>query len=620
MAARLLGPDVLTRLFNADLVIRRRLPDGDEVEADGLQVAGLLSVPDVEDVSEHMERALAFLERSWRSGLPVSDAPTMALARHFMDLGRTEGSSSLLARAARVAVRLGWPRETEMLARTAIADGAGPELYPTLWAALLGQDRHQEVLDLAQELLATAPDAFQLEHLHRACVAASWQRSTPAWLVDYLRDAVGGSDPVLAHVLTVLTGDAPLSAELAEEFSAYADDSANPSVPRMWALSLVLSQRLSAGDPAALEASVTQALSLRGRLRVLNPTASSMEHDAFLLFDLCCCSAQILPGVDPVGPHKVLEERTTNAVGFGPASGRVAAACAAYLHALVAFRRGDIESATRDVTSSMSLLDHSTFSALNATLMRLSLQLARSGPSDEVDPEVVGSYLAVGESIHEGPNGPTRLVSMPGWAMVMHVYHRVLKGYLSPAAALASLEDSGVNPGRFPSTLAAIDHLHALVSGEPEHLVRAAEALTTAGQTRGARDALTQARSLFLARRATGRANDCAARLAALPDAEPDAELPPALLTAGARATPPSDLTQRELEVCLLVAQGLSNLQISERLYLSVRTVESHVLQARAKLRAPRRRDIPERLSKELARAGTTAEGGQRAQADHRGR
>jgi len=29
---------------------------------------------------------------------------------------------------------------------------------------------------------------------------------------------------------------------------------------------------------------------------------------------------------------------------------------------------------------------------------------------------------------------------------------------------------------------------------------------------------------------------------------------------------------------------------------LAVRTVESHVLQARAKLRAPRRKDIPERL------------------------
>ena len=39
-------------------------------------------------------------------------------------------------------------------------------------------------------------------------------------------------------------------------------------------------------------------------------------------------------------------------------------------------------------------------------------------------------------------------------------------------------------------------------------------------------------------------------------------------------------------------------MQISQRLVLSVRTVESHVLQARAKLGAERRRDIPKHLLK----------------------
>ncbi|RKW70146.1 LuxR family transcriptional regulator [Galactobacter caseinivorans] len=603
MAARMVGPDVLTRLLNVGLASLRRLPDGDEVDVDGLQVAGLLSVPDVDDINGHINTALAFLERSWRSGLPFSDAPTMALARHFMDLGITEGSGRLFARAATVTARLGWHRETEMLTRTAMADGAGAEVLPTLWVSLLSQDRHQEVLDQAQELLQREPEAFHLEHLHRVCTAASWERTTPDWLITYLTDVVGAADPVLAQILTILTGDAPMTNQCADTFSDYAATSTHASVPRMWAMALTLSQRLSAGDPEALEASVTQARSLRGRLRVLNPAASSMAHDAFLLFDLCCCSAQALAGVDPGGVRRVLEERTSNAVGFGPASGRVAAACASYLHALSAYRRGNTEAATRDITTSMSLLDHSTFSALNASLMRLSLQLARSGPTDEVDPEILGSYLAVGESMHQSAAGPTRLVAEPGWAASAHLYHRVLQGHLEPVAALKALEDPELNAGRFPATLASAHHLRALVSGDPEHLMRAANDLTHAGQTRGARDALTRARSLYLARRATGRANDCAAKLAALPDAEADTELPPALVNTGARPAPPSGLTQRELEICLLVAQGLSNLQIGERLYLSVRTVESHVLQARAKLRAPRRRDIPERLSKELARA-----------------
>nr|WP_304609476.1 helix-turn-helix transcriptional regulator [Plantibacter sp. VKM Ac-2880] len=53
-----------------------------------------------------------------------------------------------------------------------------------------------------------------------------------------------------------------------------------------------------------------------------------------------------------------------------------------------------------------------------------------------------------------------------------------------------------------------------------------------------------------------------------------------------------SSLTRRELEVGMLIAQGLSNQEIATRLFLSVRTVESHVLQARTKVGAGRRRDL----------------------------
>jgi DNA-binding NarL/FixJ family response regulator len=50
------------------------------------------------------------------------------------------------------------------------------------------------------------------------------------------------------------------------------------------------------------------------------------------------------------------------------------------------------------------------------------------------------------------------------------------------------------------------------------------------------------------------------------------------------RAAPPAGLSERELEVVGLVADGLANKAIAARLQLSVRTVESHVRHALAKL------------------------------------
>ena len=68
-----------------------------------------------------------------------------------------------------------------------------------------------------------------------------------------------------------------------------------------------------------------------------------------------------------------------------------------------------------------------------------------------------------------------------------------------------------------------------------------------------------------------------APEVAALP-ARTDAESPPAL------ASFPLGLSGREIEVLRLVAEGLTNGQVAERLYISPKTVSSHLVSIFGKL------------------------------------
>ncbi len=68
------------------------------------------------------------------------------------------------------------------------------------------------------------------------------------------------------------------------------------------------------------------------------------------------------------------------------------------------------------------------------------------------------------------------------------------------------------------------------------------------------------------------------------------------LLGADATAPSPGELTDREREVAHLVARGLTNRQIANTLFLSERTVESHVRSALQKLGLQRRTQLAARL------------------------
>jgi two-component system, NarL family, response regulator NreC len=63
-------------------------------------------------------------------------------------------------------------------------------------------------------------------------------------------------------------------------------------------------------------------------------------------------------------------------------------------------------------------------------------------------------------------------------------------------------------------------------------------------------------------------------------------------VAAAKRSAP--ELTEREVEVLRLIARGLTNREMAERLYLSVRTVESHRARIQRKLGRSSRSDLVE--------------------------
>jgi DNA-binding CsgD family transcriptional regulator len=171
-------------------------------------------------------------------------------------------------------------------------------------------------------------------------------------------------------------------------------------------------------------------------------------------------------------------------------------------------------------------------------------------------------------------------------ALALHT--RVRFGHPGGAAArlaeLAARLDS-----RMVAAFAA--HAAALDAGDGGRLAEVGEGYAGRGAMLLAAEAGTQAAAAHAAtgRRASARAAAARARdlLAACEDAAT-----PITTQLGA----PPDLSRREHEVARLAARGLTNRQIAERLYVSVRTAESHLAQVFTKLGVHRRDELAEVL------------------------
>lgn len=149
-------------------------------------------------------------------------------------------------------------------------------------------------------------------------------------------------------------------------------------------------------------------------------------------------------------------------------------------------------------------------------------------------------------------------------------------------------------PGGLALARLAQAHLDAASERNPARLVRIAQHFETYRMWLPSAYALSDARRIYLGRRAVGKVRECDEALERVrseiarhaPWREPHADDLAVILT------------PRELEAARLAARGLTNRDIAERLECGVRTVESHLAQARAKLGAARREDLGRLLSR----------------------
>jgi DNA-binding NarL/FixJ family response regulator len=163
-------------------------------------------------------------------------------------------------------------------------------------------------------------------------------------------------------------------------------------------------------------------------------------------------------------------------------------------------------------------------------------------------------------------------------AVALHALHESVRlGDNGAVDAIAELLDTAdCTAGRV-----ALAHARAVATADADSLDRVALELADLGMCCAAADASAQAALAYVARHDRKGELRAKARAAEL---RGDAATP--VLGRVLSALP---LTERELQIGVMVAQGLSNKAIAERLCVSVRTVEGHIYRACSKVDAPDR-------------------------------
>lgn len=506
----------------------------------------------------------------------------------------------LLGAAARDALNLAQTPLGERFARTALAEGGGLDEAELLARALMWQGHPDE----AEEILSRF-DPADLDEV----ALLRWgllRISTIFWalgeaeraeeLLHMVRERV--THPALAPIVTAVASACALFTGRIGEAIALSDEALASENPNPWAI-----------EWAVFGGGLARALSGRGRdVDALAVLTRETDVDGLLRFPTAL--GEIL-ALTLTGRLDDAEKASARYVNFASAAQYLGWALSGILVASVELSRGSCASVTRRMEQTLATIDSGEFSESWNFPARIYLVqgLSALGQSDAAQAAlakaranygthvaVFGPMLKIAESWQAASAGTVSSAvelarsaadearASGQFAIEAEALHTAVRfGDTTAAARLDELADELDSP----AVRIYVRHATTLAESDAVELDVCAADFEALGLRLSAADAAAQAGVIHDAaggRAATVASSAVANRLAA----ECGGLRTPALV----QAARPLPLTSREREIANLVAAGLSNKEIAQRLTVSVRTVEGHIYRACTKLDVTDRSEI----------------------------
>jgi DNA-binding NarL/FixJ family response regulator len=550
------------------------------------------------------------LAESLQHGAPLTPDGSLRVARWLMDAGETV-PDRLLADAARAAIVTGAPELAGDLARRALERGGGLEPRLLLARSLAARNQFEEAaaaLTDAEPLIADPEEAIaylqlqaavlhwglnRAEELRGLLMRATtwWQEPSFQRQLDPLRDLI------VAHLPREgATGGRPAST---------LSDATDSDLHRQRTVQTAQLRQLT------YDARGREAYQLAAALHPEVPFRDVYDESSGALWvSVCVQAGEGWPALErwcertlrAAVRHEDHSAAGIAALGLGNlryAQGRYRQASRWLIEAQLHYERQDPLGLLVITQAAQVAVAAATG---DAPTLRTALARCRAAVRGDPPPPNQLPFLrwALGWAAHADGDtdsaasilleSAAELASSPLDASLLA--YEGLRAGAAPRAVAPVLEDLDARSDAQLISAAAI-HAAGLADANGGALLDAAERMESIGALRYACEAAAHAASAFLM-----QGEDASARRAAAVSRRLFAE-------GEGAAAPPIDglrgrgaeLSAREAELASLAAQGLSNVEIAERLVLSVRTVETYIYRAMQKLGLSDRRGLGPALS-----------------------